>query len=254
MRSHEKMSSVNSRIWILWVSLIVVAGATFGLFLMPKGKPLTIDIGSPLDPNLGVQDADAANRLQLRKQVDHPVTTEMIDVAATFSTKKAPNAELQDEKGNRVSLKSLTEGKPALLFFIEKQCPCCLGAKYFVEDLHRLHSGSAVVLGIINASGEEAAKWRKATKVSFPILEDPDQKAIAAFGAERGVYTTIVRPDGTIEKAYPGYSSESLDEMSRTLSRLANRPEIPYSNKKAPERLTSGCLFPTPPTHQETKK
>jgi peroxiredoxin len=206
-----------------------------------------IPVGSPLDPNLGVKDGEAAGSLRLRHQKDHPVTTEMARAAESLDAKKAPEFSLPDGDGKNHTLAGLQQGRPALIFFIEKECPCCLGAKFFVDRLAGLHKDTAVVFGLINATGDTAAEWRRATRPQFLVLEDPDQAVISAYAAERGVYTVIVAPDGTINKAYPGYSREAVDDMSRRLSRLAGVKERPYLTQAAPERMTSGCLFPPAP-------
>ena len=211
-----------------------------------------LPVRSPLDPNLGVEDGKAANSLPLRDQKDHPVTEEMTQAAKSLAATKAPEFSLPDGTGKLHTLASLQQGKPALIFFIEKECPCCLGAKFFVDRLAGIHKDTAVVFAVINATGETAEEWRQATRPKFLVLEDPDQVAISAYAAERGVYTVIVAPDGTINKAYPGYSRDAVDDMSRRLSRLAGVQERPYISPAAPERMTSGCLFPPAPK-QDTK-
>lgn len=237
----------------------VVAVATFVSFRVPQqatpnSQPSAqsedlasrIDVNSPLDPNLGVQDPAALKDLNLRDQKDHPVDPKMQEAADGLEGRIAPAFELPDETGTMRSLASFIGDRPALLFFIEKDCPCCLGAKHFMERLGSMYRGHLSVIGIINASGKTAESWRRVTRPKFPVLEDPQQRVIRQYDAERGVYTTLVRPDGVIEKAYPGYSKDVLDEMSRRIARLAGVEYQPYRSIAAPDRLTSGCAFPDP--------
>ncbi|MCG9894812.1 MAG: hypothetical protein MH204_05000, partial [Fimbriimonadaceae bacterium] len=100
--------------------------------------------------------------------------------------------------------------------------------------------------GIINAGGRVSRAWGKSTRPKFILLEDPEQTVIRAFKAERGVYTTLVRPDGTIEKAWAGYSQEMLADLGTRIARLAGVPFVEQEFPDAPTELTSGCLFPEP--------
>ena len=202
---------------------------------------------SPLDPNLGIENSEPLADLQMREQKNHPVTDQMWKDAKSLDSVKAPEFDLKDTQGNKVSVKKLTEGnRPLLIFFIERQCPCCLGAKYFVDKFVDLYGDKISVVGIINANHEQALLWKKGTKPRFRIIEDPYQKAIQLYKAERGVYTALIKPDGTIYKAYPGYDIKMLQEISSKLAEFANVPAKEYISPAAPKVTTSGCTFPEP--------
>jgi len=168
----------------------------------------------------------------------------MTAAADSLESIKAPAFDLPSVEGPNYSLKQLTDGKPLLIFFIEKECPCCLGAKFFVDKMIDLYGDSISAVGIINAEIGVAKAWKKATKPRFTVLMDPKQEVISAYKAERGVYTTVIGPDGMISKAYPGYSLDTLKEMSQRIAKLAGVPAKEFKSKAAPERLTSGCIFP----------
>lgn len=202
---------------------------------------------SELNPNLGVENPAAISALQMRDQKNHPVTEQMWTDAKSLGAVKAPEFGLKDTDGVAVSVKSLTSGnRPLLIFFIERQCPCCLGAKYFVDKFVDLYGDKISVVGIINANHEQALLWKKGTKPRFRIIEDPYQKAIQLYKAERGVYTALIKPDGTIYKAYPGYDIKMLQEISSKLAEFANVPSKEYVSPAAPKVTTSGCTFPEP--------
>src|SRR5690606_9040562 len=169
---------------IMYGVLVLAAIGTAAAFLVPAEKPHVVSSGD----------------IFLRQQKEHPVTEEMLAAADNLSAKLAPEFRLVDTNGTIHTLESLTADRPLLIFFVEKNCPCCLGAKHFVDSLAEMYRDSANVVGIINASGEEAQAWVKETKPHFAVLQDPNQHVIRAFGAERGVYTTIVAPGGTIDK------------------------------------------------------
>jgi peroxiredoxin len=232
----------------LWGLLAVALAGTAILFLLPQeGR---IKQGSPLDPNLGVTEPRLVSSLHLREQANHPVTKEMKETADGMVSGKAPNFSLPGTDGQVHTLASLTKDKPLLIFFVEKECPCCLGAKHFVDKLVDLYPKELNAVGIINADDRVAKAWEKVTKPRFLVLQDPAQEVIRAYKAERGVYTTLVSPDGSIEAAYPGYSLDSLNDMSRRIAKLAKTNYRRVISAAAPKEMTSGCLFPEPPADQ----
>lgn len=230
----------------LWAVLVVAMGVTLVAFALQGRSRTMIPIGSPLDPNLGVANPAAVKDLNLRAQADHPVTAEMQAAANELGEAPAPDFDLPGNDGTRHTLASLTAGKPLLIFFVEKNCPCCLGAKFFVDKMIDLYPGVLNAVGIINAEGEIAQAWERATKPRFLVLQDPRQKVIRAYKAERGVYTTLIAPGGKIVKAYPGYSLDTLKELSGSIAKLAGVPAKEFESRAAPKTLTSGCLFPDP--------
>lgn len=233
-------------------TLIIAITATLAVLaigaplLVSPSKSPTVDLGMPLDADLGIQDVSAATDLKLRPPENHPVTNEMSQAASSLTAKRASDFMLIDTNGTGYRSTDLWKDKPVLIFFIEKECPCCLGAKHFFDKMADLYEGSVNAIGIINADDKEAQKWVAATQPRFPVLQDPRQQVISAFKAERGVYTTLVKPGGEIEIAYPGYSLEMLKDLSRRIALLANVPEKEFKSDAAPQELTSGCLFPEP--------
>ncbi|MBN8690656.1 MAG: redoxin domain-containing protein [Armatimonadetes bacterium] len=226
----------------LWIAFAIAASATAVLLALPH------DAKKKLDPSYAGFSSDSAKQLQMRPQVDHPVTPEMSKVASDLSQKKAPAFNLKGTDGKEYSLTELTKDKPLLIFFVERECPCCLGAKYFVDRLIDLYPGQINAVGIINAKGAKAERWARVTKPRFIVLEDFEQKAIRAYSAERGVYTTLIAQGGTIAKAYPGYSKSMLQELSNDVANLLKVEPKKFVSKAAPDEMTSGCVFPDPTT------
>jgi len=226
----------------LWIALAIAATATGVLLVLPH------DAKKRLDPSYAGFSNESAKQLQMRPQVDHPVTQEMSKVANSLSKTKAPDFSLLGTDGKEYNLTALTKDKPLLIFFVERECPCCLGAKFFVDRLINLYPGQINAVGIINAKGAKAVRWAKVTKPKFIILQDFEQRAIRAYSAERGVYTTLIAPGGTIAKAYPGYSKSMLQELSNDVASLLKVEPKRFVSKAAPDEMTSGCVFPDPKT------
>lgn len=222
-----------------FVALAVPAGLIALTLLVPKEKQ-HISIGNTADD------------LGLRDQVLHDVTPSMADEATKLQAKKAPDFTLIDTNGTSWSLKTLTGDKPLFMFFIEDKCPCCLDGKNYVDALADLYSDKANIVGVINAHGDVAQKWVKEVKPRFRVLQDAPQKVISAYGAKRGLYAVLVRPDGTIDKVWPGYSIPMIDDLSHRIAKMAGVEPRAVKGVVAPENLISGCLFPEP-TQEPTK-
>jgi hypothetical protein len=58
----------------------------------------------------------------------------------------------------------------------------------------------------------------------------------------------LIKSDGTIYKAYPGYDIKMLQEISSKLAEFAGIPTKEYISPAAPKTTTSGCTFPEPET------
>lgn len=233
----------DRRLTALWIAFGLVSTVVAGSFLIPH----TSEPAKPaLDPELLHANRKAVTQLNLRKQEDHPVTREQQLAADSLALQLAPDFDLPGIDGRDYSLKELTKDRPLLIFFIEKNCPCCLGAKYYVDRMQDLYASELNTVGIINAGQAEATKWKETTQAKFAVLKDPELKVIKAFGAERGVYTTLVAPGGKIAAAYPGYGKAMLADLGKKIAEIAGISPRPYKALAAPDRLTSGCKFPEP--------
>jgi peroxiredoxin len=225
----------------------MIGGLVLGLALIVAGIALSKkENPGPLDPRLGIADSAATRQLGLRQQVDHPVNESQQKAANSLDSEKAPFFSLKGTDGRTYTLAELNRDKPLLIFFVEKECPCCLGAKYFVDKMADAYGEGLNTIGIINADGETAQTWVRATKPKFLVLQDPKQIVIREYKAERGVYTTLIAPGGTIDKAYPGYGKEMLQDLGKRIARLAKLPEKKFTHAAAPDTMTSGCIFPDP--------
>lgn len=232
---------------------IVVASAFAGAALAVALHTTLIQTGKhALDPAPAIQDRAAADQLHLREQVDHPVSDEVSADAIELRGKAAPDFRLRTASGSEASLSDYRD-KPLLIFFVEKQCPCCLGAKVYVERLNALYGDVARTVAILNGTESEAKTWKSATGATFEVLADPDQKAIQAYGAKRGVYTALVTPDGKIDRMFPGYSQPMLEETGTRIAELASIAPRRLEGRKAPPTLISGCLFPDPNEEKTTQ-
>jgi peroxiredoxin len=156
----------------------------------------------------------------------------------------APNFNAVSLEGKPYTLASLTSTKPLVLFFVELQCPCCKGAKPYIDRIQTYYGDVCNVIGVIDAKPEMARLWSQTVGPQFGVVPDPEMSIIRSYKAERGVYTTLVAPGGRIVTAYPGYSQDMLRDITKKIARLAGVKSRPMPLEPAPKKLTSGCIFP----------
>lgn len=173
----------------------------------------------------------------------YPVTPKMASDAAERVGTPAPEFALKDQSGKSWTLASVIEKGPALLYFINHDCPCCSTAQPFVERLSKAFAAHVPTYGVINADKEIAARWSKDNAPSYPLLLDPKQEVIQGFGVHAGVYMVLVGKDGMILRVFPGYSAKSLPALASAMAKAASiePPKLDWSD--APSEETSGCAF-----------
>jgi hypothetical protein len=76
------------------------------------------------------------------------------------------------------------------------------------------------------------------------LITDEDCDIIHAYKIERSVSSTLIASGGTMVKAYPSYSIQTLEDLSSEVAKLINKPTQKISTEGAPAKLTVGCTFP----------
>ena len=119
---------------------------------------------------------------------------------------RAPDFDLEDQNGKRHTLKSLLVDGPLILYFYPADfTPGCTKEACSFRDLQK--DLVAARLRVVGVSPQDAASHQRfAAKhgLNFPLLADPDKKAVKAydvdgplgFGVRRGTY--LIDADGTI--------------------------------------------------------
>ncbi|MBZ0253094.1 MAG: thioredoxin-dependent thiol peroxidase [Candidatus Methylomirabilis sp.] len=105
--------------------------------------------------------------------------------------KKAPAFTLENEKGEKVSLKDFAGKKVVLYFYPKDMTPgCTVEAQGFRDAIKEFAKRKAAVLGVSADSVERHAKFRTKEKLPFPLLSDPEHKALEAYGVwkEKSLY------------------------------------------------------------------
>jgi peroxiredoxin Q/BCP len=127
--------------------------------------------------------------------------------------KKAPAFKLADANGKTVTLADYA-GKHLVLYFYPKDDTpgCTKEACGFRDAWKEIQKLGATVVGVSPDSGASHAKFATKYELPFPLLSDPDKKAMTAYGAfgEKLMYgkkvTGVIRstvwigPDGKVVK------------------------------------------------------
>ncbi|MDQ2999841.1 MAG: thioredoxin-dependent thiol peroxidase [Fibrobacterota bacterium] len=168
-----------------------------------------------------------------------PASTEKVmskaTVEASYGPKtgsKAPAFKLSDDSGKTVSLSDF-KGKKVILFFYPKDnTPGCTSESCdFRDNLNRFVESGAAVLGISADSVESHRKFKEKQGLNFPLLSDPDHKALDAYGVwqEKSLYgrrfmgivrsTFVVDGNGKIAKVFPKVKVNGhVDEVLASLT------------------------------------
>ena len=128
---------------------------------------------------------------------------------------KAPAFTLIDDSGATVKLSDYRGSRVILYAYPAAMTPgCTKQACDFRDSLSVLQAAGYTVLGISPDKPEKLATFRDHDGLTFPLLSDPENEVLAAYGAygEKKLYgkvvtgvirsTFVISPKGTIEHAF----------------------------------------------------
>ena len=144
---------------------------------------------------------------------------------------KAPDFTLNDDAGNKVKLGDLKGKKVVLYFYPKDDTPgCTKEACAFRDGISQIKKKGAVVLGVSADSVESHKKFKDKFSLNFPLLADPDRKAIEDYDTwkEKSMYgkkymgiertTYVIDEDGKISHIFPKVKvDEHYDEVLQAL-------------------------------------
>lgn len=144
---------------------------------------------------------------------------------------KAPAFSLKDADGKTVKLSDFKGKKIVLYFYPRDDTPgCTTEACAFRDALPQIKRKNTVVLGVSKDDETSHQKFIQKYKLNFPLLADPERKAIEAYGAwgEKSLYgkkfmgiirsTFIIDEKGKIAKVFPKVSpAKHAEEVLKAL-------------------------------------
>ena len=133
--------------------------------------------------------------------------------------------------------------RPQVIVFILPDCPCSEDYEPFTHELYRAYGAHVDFLGIVAGTDAEALAWQEQHKTPYPVLADPNGDIALSYDAKRSAYTALVKDRTVIQKLWPGYSSEMLQELGTLAAAAAGISPVPLDTTGAPAKLTSGCYI-----------
>lgn len=96
----------------------------------------------------------------------------------------APAFELLNQEGKTVHLSDF-RGQKVVIFAFPKANTggCNAQACAFRDELPRIQSSNAIVLGVSTDSVETLKGWKQSKKLQYDLLSDPNHKFLEAWGA-----------------------------------------------------------------------
>ncbi len=98
----------------------------------------------------------------------------------------APDIDSTDQNGNRLSLKSLLETGPVVLYFYPADfTPICTAqACAFRDRADNLAEHTVRILGISPQSAASHRRFAESYQLDFPLISDEQKKIIRAYGVD----------------------------------------------------------------------
>lgn len=119
---------------------------------------------------------------------------------------RAPEFSLPDQDGRTVTLASLLQNGPLVLYFYPADfTPGCTKEACSIRDIHgEMAAAGLQVVGISPQDSESHARFRQRHELPFPLLADPAKEAVKAYGVDgplgmgvrRGTF--LISEDGVI--------------------------------------------------------
>ncbi|WBU37825.1 thioredoxin-dependent thiol peroxidase [Homoserinibacter sp. YIM 151385] len=143
----------------------------------------------------------------------------------------APEFELLDAEGRKVSLASLRGSRVVLYFYPEAATPACTTqACDFRDSLASLRAEGLEVVGVSRDEPAKLARFAAEERIPFTLLSDPERAVHEAYGTwgEKQLYgktvtgvirsTFVIDAEGRIEHTF--YNTRATGHVSMLRKRL----------------------------------
>ena len=141
--------------------------------------------------------------------------------AASNSTGPAPDFQLPARGGKQLSLGQY-KGQVVMINFWASWCGPCREEMPILEKLHAKYKPMGFTMIGVNVEPDsaEAAKWLKATPVTFPILFDTKSEVSKLYAVQSMPSTVIIDRKGNLRWLHRGYKAGDENEYLNQIRAL----------------------------------
>ncbi len=161
-------------------------------------------------------------------------------LAQPAKPKLAPAFTAKGSDGGTHSLKSLTNGKTLVLYFISSTCPVNAEAVKFYKQIGVAYKGKVNFVGVINEDEEGYKVWKKEFGNRFSVVYDKDLNIIRSYEAVASPWVIVVSPKGEITTVHAGYSAARLNELNVLMASAGGVPAAKIDTTGAPDEEQFG--------------
>jgi peroxiredoxin len=173
----------------------------------------------------------------------HYVSPRQLAATGAMSNRPVASFAAVNQDGHAVEWADLSGGRPLVLVFIKRDCPCNVEFEPFFHRVEQTYRDCVRFAGVIDAPVEGASRYAEANRVPYPVLADGERRLIDRFQAENGAYVALITPEGVLDTLWPGCSAEMMRELGRRIAACAGVAERPLDCTGMPGALTTGCPF-----------
>jgi peroxiredoxin len=139
---------------------------------------------------------------------------------------KAPNFELKNLDGNRLSLQEALKRGPVVAAFFKVSCPVCQFTFPFLERLFKSYASDRTTFWAISQDDtRDTREFCAEYGITFPALVDDDgYPASNDYGITHVPTYYLIAPDGTVQVDSVGFGKKALEKIAEELARFLNRP------------------------------
>jgi peroxiredoxin len=142
---------------------------------------------------------------------------------------KAPNFELKDLHGKRLSLQESLKRGPVLAAFFKVSCPVCQFTFPFLERLAKAYASDRTTFWAISQDdARDTRDFCAEYGITFPaLLDEHGYPASNDYGITNVPTFFLIAPDGTVQVDSVGFGKKALEKISEEFARFLNRPVAP---------------------------
>lgn len=141
----------------------------------------------------------------------------------------APDFELNDTAGKRVSLREALARGPAVAVFFKVSCPTCQFTFPFLQRLFETYgSDHATFLAISQDDAADTREFCDEFGVGFTALIDEEGYSVSnEYGLTNVPTFYLIAPDGRVQVDSVGFGKKALEKIAQELARAEGRAAGP---------------------------